>query len=480
MKIRTKFIISLILLVLLPAIFTLFITNNFFSDNLDFVHFFDTYYDIFNNFSEVSSEFETYVTPYSNSPDYFLTEEFKNYAYENFNTAFLSVEVYDNNVLAFTTYSDEISHLNWIERQLFKRLSSDQPMVKYSLMHQHFETLTSGTIDIKLIIDSSRLELAYKVFEKVFFILYGAFNLLLLAILLSWISNPIKRAIKRLTYTTNEIRRGNLSARLSYEDEDDFFELAKSVESMRESLELSVEKQHRLEIEKKELIANISHDLRTPITSIRGYVQGLKDGVARTEETQREYLETIESKTYMIESLLNDLLDITRYDTNTIKLNKQIVNLKDFLMDCVDELESDVTKIGGKLSLHFIIKDTQVEVDPEKLMRVFINIIENSIKYRSDKPLEVVILANQDDDGVFINVSDNGIGVKEEDLSKIFDRFFRSDKSRNLDIKGSGIGLSICREIIVAHGGKINAFGNDSNGLTMSIRLKALEIHDKI
>ena len=108
-------------------------------------------------------------------------------------------------------------------------------------------------------------------------------------------------------------------------------------------------------------------------------------------------------------------------------------------------------------------------------MRVFINIIENSIKYRSDQPLEVVILANQDDDGVFINVSDNGIGVKEEDLSKIFDRFFRSDKSRNLDIMGSGIGLSICREIIVAHGGKINAFGNDSNGLTLSIRLKAHE-----
>ena len=244
---------------------------------------------------------------------------------------------------------------------------------------------------------------------------------------------------------------------------------------MRRSLETSVEKQKILEVEKKELIVNISHDLRTPITSIRGYVQGLKDGVARTEETQREYLETIESKTYMIESLLNDLFEITRFDVGSIKLNKQVVNLKNFLTDCVDELESDVTKIGGKLSLHFIIKDTRVEVDPEKLMRVFINVIENSIKYRNGSPLEIIILANQDDDGVFINISDNGIGVKDDDLAHIFERFYRSDKSRNLDIMGSGIGLSICKEIIAAHGGRITASANDSHGLTISIRLKAFD-----
>ncbi len=475
MKIRTKFIISLILLVLLPAIFTLFITNNFLSDNFNFVHFFDTYYDIFDNFSNISAEFENYVDPYTNSPEYFLTENFEKDALEHFSSTFLSVEVKENSIPMFTTYNDEIENLSFLEKLLFRSMNSDEPKVQYSLNHHHYEIPGTGTIDVMLKIDSSRLEVAYKGFEKIFFFLYGAFNLFLLTILIAWISNPIKRAIRRLTYTTNEIRRGNLNSKLSYEDEDDFQDLAKSIESMRQSLSVSMEKQHILEIEKKELIANISHDLRTPITSIRGYVQGLKDGVARTEETQKEYLETIESKTYMIESLLNDLFDITRFDTNSIKLNKQIVNLKDFLTDCVDELENDVSKIGGKLSLHFIIKDTKVQVDPEKLMRVFINVIENSIKYRSEKPLEVIILANQDDDGVFINISDNGIGVTDDDLAKIFDRFFRSDLSRNLDIKGSGIGLSICREIIASHGGKISASGNDSNGLTISIRLKGYD-----
>lgn len=244
---------------------------------------------------------------------------------------------------------------------------------------------------------------------------------------------------------------------------------------MRQSLKRSVEKQKLLESEKKELIANISHDLRTPITSIRGYVQGLKDGVARTATTQKEYLDIIESKTYMIESLVNDLAEFTGYDTNSIKLNKQVIDLRSFLFDCVDELENDVTKFGGQLYLHYIIKDTMIEVDPEKLMRVFINLIENAVKYRSEKPIEIVILANRDDDGVFINISDNGIGVPEPDLDRIFDRFYRSDKSRNLDVGGNGIGLSICKEIIEAHGGKISATGNDINGLTISIRLKAYE-----
>ncbi len=475
MRIKTKFIIALILLVLLPAMFTLLITNNFLSEHLNYVHFFDTYYDIFDNFSKVSLAFEEAVNPYTNSPEYFLTTPFKQMALSDFSTAFLIVEVSQNGIVNFTTFTDEIQDLSWIEKWLYKNLSQDYIGVQYSLKHHHYDLKEGGSIDVKLKIDSTRLEIAYQVFEKVFFFIYGAFNLILLSLILSWISNPIKRAIKRLTFTTNEIRKGNMDAELNYEDEDDFQELAHSIESMRQALQMSVKKQRILEVEKKELLANISHDLRTPVTSIRGYAQGLKDGVARTEETQREYLETIESKTYMIESLLNDLSEITRFDTNNIKLNKQVIDLKNFLMDCVEELENDVEKVGGKLSLHYIIKDTFVQVDPEKLMRVFINIIGNSIKYRSQRPLEIVILANQDDDGVFINISDNGIGVPEAEIENIFDRFFRSDKSRNLNIKGSGIGLSICREIIASHGGKIWATGNDRHGLTLSIRLKGYD-----
>ncbi len=474
MKIKTKFIISLILIIVIPAISTIMVTTNFLSDNLNFIHFFDTYYDIFNNFSKVSSEFESFISPYTNSPEYFLTDNFKKES-DAYSTSFLIIEVYENNQLYYSTYTDQIEYSNFLEKFLYESRLENAPIERYSLQHHHYDRLNDGPIDVKLLIDSTRLDVAYKLSEQVFFLLYALFNIAVLSIILSWISNPLKRSIRKLTHTTNEIGKGNLSVNLEYNENDDFDDLANSIERMRQSLKKSVEKQRVLELEKKEIIANISHDLRTPITSIRGYIQGLKDGVARTETMQQEYLDTIEAKTYMIESLVNDLSVIAKYDQQGIQLNRHKINLKYFLSDCVDALESDVKKAGGTLSLHYIIKDMYILADPEKLMRVFINIIGNSIKYRSHAPIEIIILANQDDDGVFINISDNGIGLKEEDLSKVFERFYRSDKSRNLNIKGSGIGLSICRDIIESHGGRISAYSNDSKGLTISIRLKTYD-----
>jgi len=473
MKIKTKFIIALILLIVLPAISTAMVTSNFFSNNLGVVDLFDSYYDIFNKFSTVSASFEDFVSPYVNSPEYFLTDEFITVADETYSSAYISVDVYDNSQLVRTTYTDQVVFDNFIENWIYQHKSGALSKEQYTLKHMHFERLNGTPIDVRLMVDSGRLNIAYQVFENVFLILYAIFNIILLSIILSWISNPIKRSIRRLTYTTNEIRKGNLNAKLEYNENDDFDGLADSIESMRQSLKKSVQKQQILELEKKELIANVSHDLRTPITSIRGYVQGLKDGVARTEEMRREYLDTIQSKTDMIENLVNDLTEVTKYDQQGIQLKLQLINLRNFLFDCVDELQRDVKKAGGNLFLHYIIKETYIYADPEKLMRVFINAIENSIKYRSSEAIEIVILANKDDDGVLINISDNGIGIPDEDLDKIFDRFYRSDKSRNLNIKGSGIGLSICKEIIELHGGRLTAYSNKSNGLTLSIRLKA-------
>ena len=208
--------------------------------------------------SNISMAFEEAVNPYTNSPEYFLTTPFKQLALSDFSTAYLSVEVSQNGIVRFTTFSDEIQDLSWIEQLLYKNLSQEYIGVQYSLKHHHYDLNEGGSIDVKLKIDSTRLEIAYQVFERVFFFIYGAFNLILLSLLLSWISNPIKRAIKRLTFTTNEIRKGNMDAELFYEDQDDFQELAHSIESMRQALQMSVKKQRILEIEKKELLANIS------------------------------------------------------------------------------------------------------------------------------------------------------------------------------------------------------------------------------
>ncbi|MGX8797364.1 sensor histidine kinase [Fusibacter sp. JL298sf-3] len=471
MKIRTKFIIALALLILIPILFSINITSSIFSDHLRFVPYLDDYDDIFSNFSKSSQAFDDILTAYAKTPTAFLSPEFQAEVEANFSSPFIIVEIWADNQRRYTSYQSEYDDGTFLERFVFDWIQADTSRSAY-MLKQHLYTASNGDIiDVRFMIDSERLALARQVFQRLFFIFYAIANLVLITVLITWISKPVQRRLARLAHTTSEIGKGNYYDKLSYRENDDFTELARSIENMRIALKRAMEKQVQLEKEKKELIANISHDLKTPVTSIRGYAQGLRDGVARTEEMQREYLETIESKTYMIESLVNDLSEISGYDSGGIALSPQIVDLRGFLTDCIDELEKDVKKCGGTLSLHYIIKDTQIRVDPEKLMRVFINIIENAIKYRSHRPVEVIILANRDDDGVFINISDNGIGVPEEDTGRLFDRFYRSDKSRNLNVGGSGIGLSICKEIIESHGGKISASSNDSDGLTISIRL---------
>lgn len=471
MKIKTKFLMALVSLLLIPIAFSINITSNIFSDHLRFIPYLDDYSDVFNNFAASSQSFDAIIAAHIETPGYFLSEAFQEDMTQSFQSPFLIVEVLENGKTRFTTYLDDAKEGTLLERWLFNWFQSDDASGAYALKHHQLVTQDGHVIEIRFLIDSLRLELARRVFQRLFFAVYAIANLILLSILIAWMSKPIQKSLSALTHATNAIRKGNYDVKMVYHENDDFEALAQSIEAMRMSLKTAMEKGIQLEVEKKELIANISHDLRTPVTSIRGYAQGLKDGVARTEAMQREYLEIIEAKTYMIEGLVNDLSEISGYDTKGIKLNKQVIDLRRFLFDCVDELEKDVKKYGGNLYLHYIIKDTQIEVDPEKLMRVFINIIENAIKYRSERPIEIVILANRDDDGVFINISDNGIGVPEADLPLIFDRFYRSDKSRNLDIGGSGIGLSICKEIIASHGGKLSAYSNDSDGLTLSIRL---------
>lgn len=471
MKIKTKFFIALVTLLLIPIAFSINITSNIFSDHLRFIPYLDDYSDVFNNFSDSAKTFDVIVSKHLDEPSYFLTRNFQEEITQTFQSPFLIVEVIENSQSNFSTYLDHLDEGTLLERLLFNWFRNEDTGEGYVLKHHQFVTKEGATIDLKFLIDNTRLELARRVYQRLFFAVYAVANLILLSLLIAWMSKPISKSLNALTHATNEIRKGNYDVQMAYHENNDFEALAQSIEAMRHSLKTAMEKGQQLEIEKKELIANISHDLRTPVTSIRGYAQGLKDGVARTEAMQKEYLEIIESKTYMIEGLVNDLSEISGYDTMGIKLNKQVIDLRRFLFDCVDELEKDVKKYGGNLYLHYIIKDTQIEVDPEKLMRVFINIIENAIKYRSERPIEIIILANRDDDGVFINISDNGIGVPEADLPLIFERFYRSDKSRNLDIGGSGIGLSICKEIISSHNGKINAYSNDSQGLTVSIRL---------
>ena len=301
---------------------------------------------------------------------------------------------------------------------------------------------------------------------------YVLLTLIISVVAILWIASGLEKSIRSAERITRNLKWGNLDEPLDYRHKDEFRPLADEIELLRLSLQNSLRRQKELEGEKKMLVGNISHDLRTPLTAIRGYAQGLKDGIAKTEAEQVEYLDIIENKVQVIEQLVNDLKVLTDIDQKRIQYHKQELHVESFLKDCIDDQIYEVQNAGGALRLATVAQDIFVDADPSKLARVFMNIIQNAVKYQSPKrPLQINIYARQVGETIEIRVEDNGVGVKKKDLPLLFDRFYRADKSRNSDIGGSGIGLSICKDIIDEHGGEIGAKVSQMGGLAVIIRL---------
>ncbi len=298
--------------------------------------------------------------------------------------------------------------------------------------------------------------------------------LVLTAFLLSsWIKRTILDPIEQLNVAMNNIRDGNLEYILSTTEQGEIGELYQNYEDMRLRLKESADEKLNDDKHDRELISNISHDLKTPITSIKGYVEGLIDGVANTPEKQEKYLRTIYNKANDMNNLINELTLYSKIDSNKIPYNFHKINVADYFGDCVDEIGMDMESRGIELNYsNLVTPETLVIADPEQMKRVINNIISNSVKYM-DKPhgrIDIRILDEQD--SIRIEIEDNGKGIAPRDLPNIFDRFYRTDSSRNSAQGGSGIGLSIVKKIIEDHGGYIWATAKDGEGTCMHFVLR--------
>ena len=298
--------------------------------------------------------------------------------------------------------------------------------------------------------------------------LVGSIFLILLftsAVLITWTYSGLVPNTKRLIRATNQIREGNLDEPIEIRGNDEMAVLAKSIEEMRQRLQADAKEKIENENVQRQLISNIAHDLKTPLTAIRGYAEGLIEGVATTPEKQDAYLRTIFSKANEMNTLLNELSLYSKIDTNRIPYDFQHLPVRGFFDDCTEELAMDLENQGMNLSYQCFVEDeVEVIADPEQLMRVIHNIISNAIKYRGSNPLRINFRVKDVGDFVQVEIEDNGIGISPQDLPHIFDRMFRGDASRNSAIGGSGIGLSIVKKIIEDHGGQIWATSKENEG----------------
>lgn len=301
------------------------------------------------------------------------------------------------------------------------------------------------------------------------------------SILTFWIYKGILRPLNTLRIATNKIKEGNLNFSIVAESDDEIGQLCEDFEDMRKRLKELIEVRMQYEVDTRELISNISHDLKTPLTAIKGYSEGIIDGVADTPDKMDRYIKTIYTKACDMTSLVDELSFYSKIDCNTMPYTFSNVNLDEYFSDCIEELSLDLEVKNIDITyFNYTDKSLKVVADVEQLKRVINNIIGNSVKYIGTKKGTINVRIKDIGDYVQVEIEDNGKGIAEKDLPFIFDRFYRTDASRNSTQGGSGLGLAIAKKIIEEHSGKIWASSKENVGTIIYFTLKKIVKEEEV
>lgn len=304
----------------------------------------------------------------------------------------------------------------------------------------------------------------------------GVFIIILIVLLTNrFLNKKIIKSIVAPLYIlvdgVHEIRDGNLDYRIEYRGKDEFSSVCEDFNEMARQIQQLMEARRKDDENRRELIAGISHDLRTPLTSIKAYAEGLMKGVASTPQMERDYLQTVSDKAEDLEHIVNQLFLFSKLDIGEFPFAVETVNMGDLLRQYRSNVAGEYEKRGLQVLLDDIAADIMVRVDPVQIRNVFTNILENALKYGDPLQGKIRIGAVLRDGNVDITFQDNGPGVTEERLDKLFNAFYRTDSARRNPGQGSGLGLAISHIIIERLGGAIYAKNAAEGGLKLIITL---------
>jgi signal transduction histidine kinase len=294
-------------------------------------------------------------------------------------------------------------------------------------------------------------------------------NFFLTRMIIRNISTPLNI----LSFGVKQIQENNVRFRLEYRAGDEFLPVCDAFNEMAARLESMADEQRKYEENRRELIAGISHDLRTPLASIKAYLEGLEKGVASTPQMREKYLETIKNKTHDMEHIIDQLFLFSKLDIDDFPLHLKIVDIGMFVSDMAPEISGEYIKRGLTVELTETAQNLPVNIDPVLFRNVIVNILENSAAYKEAEQGRIEIKINAADTMAEISLADDGPGVPDEALDKLFDVFYRVDQSRNS--KGNGLGLAISQKIVSRMGGSMKA---ELPGSGLSIHIYLPLIHE--
>ncbi|MBN2795191.1 MAG: HAMP domain-containing histidine kinase [Clostridia bacterium] len=284
------------------------------------------------------------------------------------------------------------------------------------------------------------------------------------------LSDFVLLPLKELNYAAERIGAGELDFQIKYNKANEFGKLCSEFDTMKDKLQLSIKKQEIYEKSRKELIASITHDLKTPLTSIIGYVEGLQDGVVSNPDTIQNYLNVIHDKSIRLDHLIDDLFTFTQLELEQFTVNKSETAMEYMLGEYA---HTKIREYQSNEAIDFIVLEPIHEgtlcIDEFRIGQVLENIISNAQKFTKT----FIKLYTETDDLYYnIYIEDDGIGISKEDLPHIFDYFYQCDKARESKNIGTGLGLAICKQLIEAHGGKIYVTSKLNEGTIFKISLK--------
>lgn len=324
-------------------------------------------------------------------------------------------------------------------------------------------------ISLNQIIDSSNYYRSLSIFVfTTFLIIFAIGNIIVQRQNMKNIIIPITGLIKE----TQKLKVGELEIPITNSGYGEIGELGTSIEELRLQLKNSIYYQQKVDDNRKFLISSISHDLKTPITSIRGYIDGVLDGVADTKEKKRYYLMKATEKINTVNTMIEDLLLYSKLDLNQMRFEKDKVNIEKYIKECIEDnkegfsMERKSIVLENTLSSEFFVM-----IDTTKFKRVLQNVIDNAKKSIEIERGQLKIILRETNSSVIIEFNDNGTGISKGDLPHIFERFYRSDMAR--EIKGSsGLGLAIAKQIVEGLEGQIWAISEYGQGTSIIISLK--------
>ncbi|MFP3090744.1 HAMP domain-containing histidine kinase [Treponema sp. TIM-1] len=338
-----------------------------------------------------------------------------------------------------------------------------------------FEIMGANLEDASVLQEMARQGMEYESqdWPRIFALIYIVFSVALISIITNLLNyrliKYITRPLQPLGEGVRHIHDNNLGFRINYQNDDEYRPICDAFNEMAAKLEESAARRQKDEANRRELIAGISHDLRTPLTSIKGYLEGLETGVASTPEMRDHYFTTIKNKTDDMEHIIEQLFLFSKLDMDEFPLALRRVPLMPAIRDMIEEVAQEYDQRGLTVHITESHRDVFVLADMIWFRNVLINILENSVRYKTKDPASMEISAGIVNNSVFLRFADNGPGVSAEVLPKLFDVFYRADPSRS--IKGSGLGLAISKKIIERMGGAIHAELPGSGGLAVVIRM---------